>query len=232
MLVKKITFYNEIAYVVGLISLALGSALTAFGGFGISTVVAPAYVLHLFVSQFLPFFSFGVAEYALQATVLVLMMLILRKVKVSYLLSFVTVIFYGFALDGAMLLVSFLPEVILARVAAYIIGMLICCAAIALLFYSYLPPEVYELIVKEVAARFNKPIHRIKIIYDCSSLVVAVILSLCFFGELRGIGVGTVVCAFACGFIIRGFQKIYERFFRFEDRLQWRAYFEKGGKNL
>ncbi len=53
---KKRTFYTEVSYIVGLISLSLATALTETAGFGVSMVVAPAYLLHLkFVSAF-PFF--------------------------------------------------------------------------------------------------------------------------------------------------------------------------------
>ena len=37
---KKPVFYTEAAYFIGLFLLALGTALTAYGGFGISMVVA------------------------------------------------------------------------------------------------------------------------------------------------------------------------------------------------
>ena len=70
---KKPVFYTELAYPIALLLLALGTALTAYGGFGISMVVAPAYILHLRVSELLPFFSFGVAEYTLQAVILLLL---------------------------------------------------------------------------------------------------------------------------------------------------------------
>jgi hypothetical protein len=89
---KKTVFYTEAAYFIGLFLLALGTALTAYGGFGISMVVAPAYILHLFLSQFFPFFGFGVAEYVMQAVILLLLTLLLRKAKLSYLLSFAAAI--------------------------------------------------------------------------------------------------------------------------------------------
>ena len=227
---KKTCFYTEVAYVLGLILLAAGTALTAYGGLGLSMVVAPAYVLHVFVSQFLPFFSFGMAEYTLQAVVLIVMMIILRKVRLMYFLSFVAAVFYAFALDGAMSLTSLLPENTVMQIVMYVLGEFICCGAIALLFVSYLPPEAYEMFVKEIAYKFNKPVHKIKIFYDYGSLAVAVILSLVLLGRFEGIGIGTVVCAILYGFIIRMFQKLYEKAFRFEDGFKWRKYFEKGEK--
>ena len=83
---KKPVFYTEIAYFLGIALLSLGTALTEYGGFGISMVVAPAYLLHLKICQTLPFFTFGVAEYTLQAVVLLAMILLLRKVKLPYFL--------------------------------------------------------------------------------------------------------------------------------------------------
>ena len=225
--VKKPVFYTELAYPIALLLLALGTALTAYGGFGISMVVAPAYILHLRVSELLPFFSFGVAEYTLQAVILLLLMLILRKVKLTYLLSFGAAVLYGFALDGAMRLTSLLPVYPALRISLYVMGALICCAAIALLFYSYLPPEAYEMFVKEVAGTWKKPFPTVKTVYDVVSLILAVVLSLLFFGKLRGIGMGTVICTFAYGPIIHLFQKMLEKLFRFEDRFPWRKFFDE-----
>ena len=95
----KRKFYTEAAYIVGLIVLAVGTALMEKANFGMSMVVAPAYLLHLKISQTLPFFSFGMAEYVFQAFLLVLVIVAVRKFKLSYLLSFVTAVIYGFVLD-------------------------------------------------------------------------------------------------------------------------------------
>ena len=61
----KKTFYTEAAYFVGLFVLAIGTALMERGDFGMSMVVAPAYILHRWLVEFLPFFSFGHAPCAL-----------------------------------------------------------------------------------------------------------------------------------------------------------------------
>ena len=223
---KKTVFYTELAFFLGLALLALGTSLTAYGNIGISMVVAPAYVLHLFVSQFLPWFSFGVAEYVLQAIVLLVLILVLRKAKWSYLLSFGVTLLYGFALDGSMTLTAMLPDNLYWRIGAYIVGAVICCNALTLLFTSYFPPEAYELFSKEIAAKHQKPVHRIVNIYNLCSLLLAVILSLTLFHRIEGIGIGTVICAFAYGYIIKFFQTVYGKLFRFEDKFSWRKFFE------
>lgn len=227
---KKRVFYTELAFFVGLALLAFGTALTAYGNVGLSMVVAPAFILHQFVSQFLPWFSFGVAEYVLQAIVLLALVLILRKAKWTYLLSFGVTLLYGFALDGSMKLTAVLPENIYFQIGAYIVGAVICCSALALLFSSYFPPEAYELFSKEIAAKFHKPVYRIINFYNLGSLLLAVILSLAFFHGIKGIGIGTVVCAFLYGFIIKFFQTVYGKLFRFKDKFPWRKYFEESEK--
>ena len=227
---KKIVFYTEIAFIVGLSLLAFGTALMVYGDLGISMVVAPAYILHLYVSQFLPWFSFGIAEYVLQALVLLVLIVILRKLKWSFILSFGATLFYGILLDVSMNLTALLPANIYLRVVVYIVGAIICCSALAFLFSSYFPPEAYELFSKEIAAKVNKPIHVIVNFYNLGSLLLSVILSLVLFRGLKGIGIGTVVCAFLYGFIIHFFQKVYEKLFRFEDKLKLREKFSENQK--
>ena len=63
---KKKVFYTELCYLLALPILAIGTALMERADFGMSMVVAPAYLLHLAISPALPFFSFGMAEYLLQ----------------------------------------------------------------------------------------------------------------------------------------------------------------------
>ena len=107
---KKRGFSSEAAYVLGILTMALGTAMMASADFGMSMVVAPAYLTYLKLSQTLPFFTFGMAEYLLQALLLVALGCVLRRFRLSYLFSFVTAVLYGLALDGAMLLMSLLPQ--------------------------------------------------------------------------------------------------------------------------
>lgn len=228
-MLPKRTFYTELAYVVGIVLLALGTALMERADFGVSMVVAPAYLLHLKLSQSLPFFTFGMAEYGLQAVLLIAMMLVLRSFKIGYLFSFVTAVFYGFTLDGCMWLVGLAPFVGIAwRIVCYVLGMLLCSLGVSCLFHTYLPPEAYELFVKEISARFGTDIHKTKTVYDCVSCLIGVLLSFLFFGLWRFEGVkwGTIACALINGWLIGRCSRLYERFFVFQDAFPaWRKFF-------
>ncbi len=217
---KKMTFYTEAAYAVGMLVLAFGTALMERADFGMSMVVAPAYIIHLKVSEFLPFFSFGMAEYCFQAFLLAALILVLRKFKVKYLFSFVTAVLYGFALDLMIYLVALIPfEGTAARVVFYAAGMVLGSLGVAFLFNTYIAPEVYELFVAEISAKYKFTIGRTKTVYDCVSCVMAVVLSFCFFGfgRFEGVKLGTVICALVNGFLIGKFCDLFKALFSFKN---------------
>lgn len=226
----KKTFFTEAAYILGIVILAIGTAFMERADFGLSMVVAPAYILHLKISRYLPFFSFGMAEYVLQAVIIILLALILRKIRWSYLFSFVTAVIYGICLDGAMLMIDWMPESgSLFRVIYYVGGMVLCCTGVSLLFHTYISPEAYELFVKEIAEKINMPLSRMKTIYDCASCGIAIVLSFAFFGfgHFEGIKWGTIVCTVFNGWLIGRATFVLERIFEFRDGRPWRKYFEK-----
>lgn len=225
---KKHTLYAELAYVLGIVILAFGTALMEKAGFGMSMVVAPAYILHVKISEILPFFSFGMAEYCFQALLLVILALVTGKFRLMYLFSFVTAVIYGFTLDGCMLLCGPLPhEGIIWRILWYILGMVLCSLGVALLFLTYIAPEAYELFVKVTAGKIGWDIGRFKTLYDCVSCGISVILSFVFFGFGTFIGVnwGTVVCALINGSIIGFISGLLNRYFTAADRFPLRKYF-------
>ena len=224
----KRSFSTELAYVFGIFFLALGTAFMEKPDFGVSMVVAPAYLLHLKISQYYSFFTFGMAEYTLQAVLLVAMMLVLRRFKISYLFSFVTAVVYGFVLDLCMTIVSYIPmDTMFLRLLYYIIGLVVCSFGVAFFFHTYISPEVYELFVKEISAKYGKDIHKVKTVYDICSCTVAAILSFCFFGfgVFRGVKLGTILCALINGSLIGLCSKLLEHFFVFKNRFKPRGFF-------
>lgn len=247
---EKKVFYSEFAYIIGIVALAFGTALSERADFGMSMVVAPAYILHLKVSEIFKWFSFGVAEYCTQAILLVATAISLRKFKPMYLFSFLTAIIYGIILDGSIKLLSIIlgdnssaetivmtnpgtvsgmiNSAFIGRIILFVLGMLFCSLGVSMLFHTYFAPEAYELLVKEVSTNFNTNINKTKTIYDCTSCVVAIIMSFIFFGlwHFEGVKIGTVICALLNGFLIGRFSKLFEAVFEFKDKLAIKKYFE------
>lgn len=228
---KKRTMYSEAAYLVGLAVLAIATAMMERADFGMSMVVAPAYLAHLKISA-IPgwaFMTFGTAEYLLQLLLLVGLTAVMRRFRLSYLFSFVTAVVYGLMLDGSIALIGLIPgEGMLFRAAFYVLGMVLCSSGVSLLFHTYIAPEAYELVVKEIAAKWKLDIHRTKTVYDLVSCAVAVVMSFVFFGfgVFKGVKWGTIVCALVNGWLIGLCSRFFEKNLSFRDGLKLRRFFE------
>ncbi len=224
---NKIKIPSELAYVLGILLIAFGNSMLEKADFGMSMVVAPAYLTYLKLSETLSFVTFGMACYAVEGILLIILALIMRRFKLSYILSFMTAVIYGFVIDGFMALLS-LVEVsgILMRVVFFIPGVLTVTMGVAFMFHTYLAPEAYDLFVKELCGRFGFNTGRCKTAYDICSLIVSVALTFIFFGGIKGLGVGTVVCALINGTLIGIYSHFMDKRCEFNDKLKLRRFFK------
>ncbi|MDO4193825.1 MAG: DUF6198 family protein [Erysipelotrichaceae bacterium] len=225
---KRRMLSSEAAYFIGIIVLALGTAFMERADFGMSMVVAPAYLFYLKLSQTYAWFTFGMAEYCFQAVLLVIIALIMRRFKTMYLFSFVTAFLYGIILDLMMGAVGrIILEGIAGRIIFFLGGLVLCSFGVALLFHTYIAPEAYELMVKEISAKTGTDITRVKTVYDCCSCALAVILSFLFFGfgHFEGVKAGTIFCALINGWTIGQCGRLLEHLFDFRDAWGLRKYF-------
>ena len=227
---KKPKLYTEISYLLGLAILALGVAFMVKADYGVSMVVAPAYILYRVISPHLSFFTFGMSEYCFQALLLLLLFVLLRRFRPSYLFSFLTAVIYGLLVDACTALIRPLVfDATAVRVLGFVAGMLLSSLGVSLVFHTYIAPGVYELFVKAMSERTGIPIHRFKSGYDAASFLLGIILSFLFFGfgKFVGVKLGTVVCTILNGPTIGLFGKLLDKSFTFCDALPFRPFFEK-----
>ncbi len=210
---------SELAYLIAIVLLSFAVTLLTSADFGISMIVAPAYLLSL---KF-PVFTFGQAEYVIQAGVFILLCIILRKFRLVYLSSFGTCLIYGFVLDLWRKIPCFNPEItptgsmaLWLRIVMFVVGVLLTSFSVALFFKTYLYPQVYDFFVKAVSNRYNVKLSRLKTIVDLSCLTASVIMTFAFFGSITGIGWGTPVMALFNGTIIGFFSGLLDKAFDFQ----------------
>ena len=219
---KKSVMHRETAYVLAMMILSLGTALMERADFGISMVVAPSYLLHLKMSETLPWFSFGVAEYLMQTLVLALLIICMRRVKLAYFFAFISAMLSGLLLDMCMAILSLIPfEGTVARLVYYLLGLYLGPLGVGLIIHSYVTPGAYESFVKELAPKFGVELGKFKTGYDLCSLLIGVILSFAFFGfgKFVGIRLGTVLCALVNGTLVAFNSRLVDKYFDFEDAL-------------
>lgn len=227
---RKIKISGEVAYFAAIILLSLAVAILSAADFGISMIVAPAYLLSLKTS----ILSFGQAEYVVQACVFPLLCVVLKKFRISYLFSFGTCLIYGLVLDLWRKIPFFDPSVtppgsmnLPLRIAMFIIGMILTSFSVALFFKTYLFPQVYDFFVKAVSSKYGIKLSVLKTIVDLSCLTASVIMTFAFFGEIRGIGWGTLVMALLNGTVIGFFSNLLDKAFDFQATLpRFAALFE------
>ena len=122
--------------------MALSVSMTAAADFGVSMIVAPAYIISLKV----PFLTFGQSEYIVQALLFIAFCLAMKRFKPIYLASFVTGLIYGAVLDLWRLIVPGLNPNVTApgsmslplRLVLLIGGMVLTSFAVALFFKVYI----------------------------------------------------------------------------------------------
>lgn len=221
---KKIGKTGELAWLLSIILSAFGVCLSSKGGFGVSIVVAPAYVLHMKLSMFFGWFTFGISEYFLQGILLIILCAVMRKFKIKYALTVVTIIFYGAALDlWYVIFGKGIYTVMTQRIVSAVAGFVITAFSIALALRTYLPQESYEMFVKDISDRFGFDMNRTKWVYDFCSLAAAIIIMFISFGEFSPemIGIYTLVCVIINSPLIALFGKLLDRISDFSPAFPW-----------
>lgn len=225
---RKIAINSEATYFVGILLLSLSVAMLASADFGISMIVAPAYLLSLKID----FLTFGQAEYVIQAILFIALCIVIRKFKPVFLTSFLACLLYGFVLDLWQMISFFdiakTPPESLAfwvRITLFLGGFFLNGFSVALFFKTYLYPQVYDFLVKCIVARFRFKTLSVKTCENFFMLALALLFSFCFFGKLVGIGWGTLAMTVLSGTIIELFSKLLDRFFEFEPALSRLASF-------
>ncbi len=219
---KRITISSEAAYLIGILGLSLAVAMAAAADFGVSMIVAPAYILSLKFD----FLTFGQAEYIFQAVIFILFCILVRKVRAVYFSSFITCIIYGAVLDGWRAAIPLFNPTVTSpdeiglplRIGLFTASMIITAFCISLFFRIYLYPQVYDFFVKLVSQKFNIDRTKFKIGYDVFSLLLSMALTLIFFGEFKGIGVGTLVLTVFNGMLIDLAGSVWDKYFLFSPK--------------
>jgi len=204
---------NIINWILGMVLCTLGLCISTKSGLGLSMIGATPYIVHVFMSQYFPWFTQGVAEYVVEGLILVLTCLITLRFKWKYLLSFLVAILAGLMIDGWLFIFggNSAYESLPIQILAFVLGAVITAIAIAFFFRTNLPLQVYELAVNAISERFHFKQSTVKYVYDFTTLAVDLILALVLTKGLTGIGVGTVILTIINAPLISFFGKIIDK---------------------
>ena len=166
-----------------------------YSGSGISAISSVPFAF----SEVLPQLSLGTWTYIFQG-LLVLSLMVLRKRFVApYLFSFVVGFVFGELLDIHELWISILPDALWLRLLYFIVSYLLISFGIALSNRCGLPIIPTDLFPRELAQITGVDYSKIKILFDTICLAVTAGMTYVFLGQIKGLGIGTVLAAFTMG---------------------------------
>jgi len=214
---KRIKIYSELVYIVALFGLTLAVAIMAAADFGVSMIVAPAYIL----SQKFTVFTFGQWDYIIQGILFIAFCIAMKKFKFTYFVSFITCVIYGTILDAWRALIPLLnPDItppgsmdLPLRIAMFIVGELLTAFTVMLFFKTYIYPQVCDLFVKGIVEKYNLNQIKAKRVFDLGCLLLSLVLTLVLFRGFVGIKWGTVIITLVNGVIIGVFSRLYDKCF-------------------
>ena len=224
---KRIKRSSELLWLFGIVFVAFGVSICSKADLGVSMIAAPAFVVSEALISLWSGFSVGVTEYVLQGVLLILMCIIVRRFNWRYLLAFAVAVIYGYTLNFFLWLMSGITfEAIWLRWVMLIVGDIITAFGIACFFRTYMPLQVYELFVAEIAARFKINISKVKSGFDVSLLIISAVLALTLLGDVtsfdwttigyasfHSIGLGTLVTTAINSPIIALMGKLIDKIF-------------------
>ncbi len=182
------TMRGELALLLVIFINSLGVVLMLYSGSGISAVSSVPYAFN----QVFPVLSLGTWTYLFQG-LLVCSLFVLRKRFIPrYLLSFVVGFLFGVFIDIQEAWVSLLPCTIPLRVLYFLLSYGALSLGIALSNRCRMPIIPTDLFPRE-------PYSRVKIYFDVICLFLTALMTFLCLGEVRGLGVGTVLAAFTLG---------------------------------
>ncbi len=208
---SKHVWSGEVALVLAVVINSFGVVLMLYSGSGISAISSVPFAF----SEVLPQLSLGTWTYIFQG-ILVLSLMILRKRFVpQYLFSFVVGFAFGELLDIHELWINILPDAVWMRVLYFAVSYLLISFGIALSNRCGLPIVPTDLFPRELAQISGIGYPKIKILFDTICLTITAAMTGFFLGQIKGLGIGTVLAAFTMGKMIGIMGKWLDRRFQF-----------------
>ena len=181
----------------GILINSFGIVLITKGALGTSQISSIPYVLSLQ----LPSISFGMFSFIMNMVYIVLQALLLRRqFKPIQLLQIVVNVVFSASIDVFMAMLSFYaPQQLFTRVLSAVAGCIVLAFGISVEVAPDLIMVPGEGIVAAISKVSGRRFGSVKVVFDVTLILIAALLSGLFFGNIVGVGVGTLLSAVSVG---------------------------------
>jgi uncharacterized membrane protein YczE len=217
-----------LVYLIGLFCMAVGVVFSARSALGVSPVGSLANVIYqIALDRGQTAVSLGNCTILVYCLYILAELCILRRdFKPEMLLQLVASVLFGWLVNLASAVLSFLPDPL-----SYPMQMLYLLCSIPLVAVGvmlYLSPNILptpgEGMSLAISKKTGLSVGGSKTVFDCSMVVISAIVSLGYFRALVGVREGTVICALLVGFVMKRMQRLCQpallRFVERETKLE------------
>ena len=181
----------------GILINSFGIVLITKGALGTSQISSIPYVLSLQM----PSISFGMFSFIMNMVYIVLQALLLRRqFKPIQLLQIVVNVVFSASIDVFMAMLSFYaPQQLFTRELSAVAGCIVLAFGISVEVAPDLIMVPGEGIVTAISKVSGRRFGSVKVVFDVTLILIAALLSWLFFGNIVGVGVGTLLSAVSVG---------------------------------
>ncbi len=198
--------YSKIfIFVVAIFLCGLGIAISTQADLGTTPISSLPYVL-----TFITPLSFGITTIIINTLFIIAQILILkREFRTFDLLQIFVGIIFGLSIDlGMHISAPFKTNTYILQVLMLVIGSAVLALGITLECYANLLYVPGEGLVKAITYKSKKEFGKLKIVFDCTLCVSAILLSLLILHHIEGLREGTIISAFLVGWFVCLYYKL------------------------
>ena len=199
---KKEVFRRYIVFILGLFFAGICVAFTKHGDLGVSPISSVANVMSI---RF-PIMTLGSWLIVWNCVLIAAQVVILRRDFKMYQLFQIPLSFlFGWFTDFGMWIVSFIPVPnYIVKLVMLLIGIVVLAFGISLSVIADVIMNSGEAFVKAISDTIHKEFGYVKVEFDVTCVIVAVILSVIFFqGKIVGTREGTIISALLTGLVVK-----------------------------
>ena len=191
--------------VLSIFIMSFGVAISTRAGLGTSPISSLPYVLSLGIPL-----TYGTFTFIMNAFLILFQFLLLKKdLSVMLILQIPVLIIFSFFSDWTLSMVQFIvPSNYLEQWVFTILSTIILAFGISIEMNAKFATMPGEGMVFALSRRFKTEFGRMKVVFDVTLVLSAVIASVLMFGGLVGVREGTIFAALTVGHIVRFLMKL------------------------
>lgn len=208
---------GELLTIAAMIFNSFAVTLLIKADFGISAISSVPYVS----SVAFPLLTNGIWNALIQCMWLILTMIAIKKIKPSYIFSFVLAFLFGFLLDFWAGLMTPWSMALSMCLAYFIIGFCILSVGISCFILCGTPILPFDTVVRAFTMEKGLSVRKARTGFDLINLTLSLLVCLLFIGRLAGVGIGTLISALLMGTAASRVTQWMRDHFSVELRMKW-----------